>query len=307
MLPANEDSAVKASLLDTGEWTCIELTGDDREEWLQGQATNDIRLLKPGQRLSFCLCEPTGGLLAVLDAWALEDRILLTTARERETAVLDRVERMTIIEDVSAAVSSMALVSLQGSDAGEQLGKLFDLPEEEAGIAEFQGETIYALRSRRTLAGGWDLWTPSHLAPAIRGRFEEMSSSDYECERIRAGIPKWGVDMGPKTLPPELGQDFESCHISYQKGCYTGQEILMRIHSRGHTNRTWVGLFSDAPLPSGAAVEFDGKGVGTISSSASSVSGGYIAAATLRNEAAQEGEKVSVGEIEAIVRPMPIG
>jgi tRNA-modifying protein YgfZ len=295
-----------AFLLDAGGWTCIELTGDDRVEWLQGQATNDIRLLKPGHRLSFCLCESTGGLLAVVDAWALEDRIVLTTAREREAAVLDRVERMTILEDVSAAVSPLTLVSVQGADAERDLSNLLDLPDREAGTTEFNGDTLYALRSRRTLDGGWDLLLPAQQSASITERFRTLSAEEYEAARIRAGIPKWGVDMSSKTLPPELGQDFEARHISYQKGCYTGQEVLMRIHSRGHTNRTWVGLLSNDQLPAGATVEREGKPVGIVSSSASGDNGNVVAAAMLRNEAASEGEKVKVDGSEATVRLMPI-
>ncbi|RYG21157.1 hypothetical protein EON82_19310 [bacterium] len=301
------DLSFEAVLLDTSEWTCLELHGDDRLEWLQGQATNDVRGLTPGKSLSFCLCEPNGSLLAVLDAWALEDRILLTTARELEQAVLDRVERMTILEDVTAVVSSKFLVSIQGVGVDQALGELFELPSAEAGTVRLQDGGVFALRSRRTSAGGWDLWADSTLANEIAQRFPEASVEDYEAERIVAGIPKWGVDMGPKTLAPELGPDFEARHISYQKGCYTGQEVLMRIHSRGHTNKTWVGLLASSPVPLGASVEHDGKSVGMVSSSAASPSSpGFIAAATLRNEAAQEGEQVTVGGVEATVRPFPL-
>ncbi|MFX6234584.1 tRNA-modifying protein YgfZ, partial [Acinetobacter baumannii] len=65
---------------------------------------------------------------------------------------------------------------------------------------------------------------------------------------LRAGNPRLGGDTTQKTLPPELGPAFESRTVSYTKGCYMGQEVLMRIHSRGHTNRTWVCLTSAEPL-----------------------------------------------------------
>jgi tRNA-modifying protein YgfZ len=305
--PMSDSSSpnAEAARLDSSQWTCIELHGDDRLEWLQGQATNDVRLLTPGKSLSFCLCEPTGGLLAVVDAWALEDRILMTTARELQQVVLDRVERMTIMEDVTATVSPRTLLSIQGVEAQRQLSELFELPAEEVGVAQLHGEEFFALRSRRTSAGGWDLWASPDLAVEISTQFPKMPSPDYEAERVVAGIPKWGHDMGPKTLPPELGTDFESRHISYQKGCYTGQEVLMRIHSRGHTNRTWVGLVSSSPIPVGATVERNGKPVGTVSSAAPSTLVGF-AAATLRNEAAQEGEQVTIDGVEATVRQMPL-
>ncbi len=87
---------------DLDDRAVLELTGDDCLEWLQGQATNDVRGLADGLSLSFCFCQPTGQLLAVVDAWAFEDRIVMSTARECVGAVLERVERMTILEDVAA-------------------------------------------------------------------------------------------------------------------------------------------------------------------------------------------------------------
>lgn len=216
----------------------IELTGEDRLEWLQGQATNDVRPLAEGLPVGFCFCQPTGQLLAVIDAWPEGERILMATARETASAVLERVERMTILEDVAA----------------------------------------------RDVSDNYP----------VRTQVDEEA-------RIAAGVPKWGADMGPRTLPAELGPDFEGRRVGYAKGCYTGQEVLMRMHARGHTNRTWVGLVGEGSMQAGDAVECDGKTVGTVSSAA-----GVLAAATLRNEATAEGTPVLVGGRRAVVRTMPI-
>jgi folate-binding protein YgfZ len=240
----------------------IELRGDDRLEWLQGQATNDVAGLRPGGHVAFCLCEPTGQLLAVLDAWAFEDRIVLRTERERIPAVLERVETMTILEDVAARETD-------------------DVPE--------------AVRE-------------------AAARLADPDPERAEARRIASGVPRWGADMGPRTLPPELGPAFEAAHVSYRKGCYTGQEVLMRMHSRGHTNRTWVGLVADRPMRPGEPVVSEGKEVGRIASAspaAIALDGApaeprYVAAATLRNEAASEGARVRVGGVEAEVRTMPM-
>ena len=218
----------------------IELSGDDRLEWLQGQATNDVRGLTPGGRVSFCLCEPTGQILSIVDAEALDDRILLAVPEVTADAVLARVERMTIMEDVAARL----------------------------------------------------------LGPS-------EGASD-EAARIEAGIPRWSVDVGPKTLPAELGPAFEAGHVSYAKGCYTGQEVLMRMHARGHANKTWVGLVSASPLAAGDEVRCDGERVGAVSSAAPSPRFGWVAAATLKNRAVAEGTKVQVGGVDAEVRAMPI-
>ena len=232
----------------------VELTGNDRLEWLQGQATNDLRGFTPGQSLSFCLCEPTGQLLAVLDAWAIENRILLTMACERVDAVLEHVERMTILEDVAARnlTADYAGFAVRGNDAEAAVGSDFPLPklDADAVYGDSVGSPVFLLRSVHPL-GGWDVWIPNGAEVAGRSlsnKTQVVSFDEEEALRIVAGIPAWGEDMGPRTLPPELGADFEARHISYTKGCYTGQEVLMRMHSRGHTNRTWVGLVGEAPM-----------------------------------------------------------
>jgi folate-binding protein YgfZ len=117
--------------------------------------------------------------------------------------------------------------------------------------------------------------------------------------------------MDEKTLPPEMGPAFEARNISYSKGCYTGQEVLMRIHSRGHTNKTWMALVSDEPIPIGASLAHGKRDdAGVVTSSGESPQFGYIAGAMLRNEAAFDGERVRVnGEsrsFEAEVRPFPL-
>ncbi|MFW5697790.1 MAG: glycine cleavage T C-terminal barrel domain-containing protein [Fimbriimonadaceae bacterium] len=110
------------------------------------------------------------------------------------------------------------------------------------------------------------------------------------------GIPRFGVDTHDKTLPPELGPEFDRKHVSYAKGCYTGQEVLMRIHSRGHTNKTWVGLRADKPLPTSAKLSSNGQAVGEISRSAYSPAFGFIGAATVRNQASAPGTTLQLEE-----------
>ncbi len=280
--------------LPLNEFSLLKLTGDDRIDWLQGQATNDVRsLAEAGNRTSFCFCEPTGGLVSVMDAWSLDDSILLATPQVRMVAVLDRIEKMTILEDVAAFATGYYGISIQGPRASEEL---FD-PAHDVNVTD-DGIT---LRSDRTPSGGWDFWQPIPFV-GKRTVLKEVA----EVVRLEAGIPKWDIDMGVKTLAPEMGEAFESRHVSYTKGCYTGQEILMRIHARGHTNRTWVGLLAASEMKVGDTVTFEGKAIGTVTSAAYSPLLGHLAAASLRNEATTEGQQVTVGETEAEVRQMPI-
>jgi folate-binding protein YgfZ len=213
---------------------------------------------------------------------------------------------MVILEDVQAQEVPWQLTSVQGPGSEKVLSAVLHLPSSDAGVVRVNGENGYCLRSDRTGSAGWDLWSPTtiEVAPSI-------SSAVQEIARIEAGVPKQGVDFGPKTLPPELGTAFEGRHVSYTKGCYVGQEVLMRLHSRGHTNKTWMGLVADAQLEPGARVSHASReDAGQVTSAALSPTYGPIGAAMLRNESAKAGEQVTVhtsaGEVKARVVEMPI-
>ncbi|MEA2551922.1 MAG: hypothetical protein QOJ65_98 [Fimbriimonadaceae bacterium] len=271
----------------------IELTGEDRLEWLQGQATNDLRGLEPGVRRSFCLCEATGQIVAVCDLWMHENRFLIVTDVDAAPAVMRRVETMVILEDVAARdlTPGYRLVSIQGAAALDAITA--DLPE-----------AAFSLRSDRLSWPGYDVWVPKGTLWDLG--LPVIDEASCEVARIEAGVPKRGVDYTSKTLPPELGPAFEARYVSYSKGCYMGQEVLMRIHSRGHTNKTWVGLALDAPVQAGEAVSSsEREDAGVITSAAVSPRLGPIAAAMLRNEAAAEGAEIKVGAAKGRVTPMP--
>ncbi len=110
----------------------------------------------------------------------------------------------------------------------------------------------------------------------------------YDVARIEAGRPEWGIDVDDTTLPQEANLD-ELHAISYTKGCYTGQEVVARIHFRGHVNRHLRGIAYQAtdgvPLPRGARLlDAEGKPVGDVRSAAVSPRLGGIALAMVRRE-----------------------
>jgi tRNA-modifying protein YgfZ len=314
--PADYDSLKNAAaVLDLGLWSLISLSGDDRKGWLQGQATNDVREFDRGSFKTFCLCTPTGQLQAVIDGWCVDEKFLLTCEKTVAQTVLERVERMVVLEDVAAEdlTSNFVHLSIQGPGATRELGQLLELPTLDAGVASIDGVQVYVLRSRRTALGGWDLWIPAKSKKAItqiKKAFAVASLETYQILRVEAGIPSFGWDYTEKTLAPELGRAFTDRYISFNKGCYTGQEVLMRIHSRGHTNRTWVGLYADAAIYPGATIQHRANPTaGTVTSSALSPEFGHIGMAFVRNEVALDEEVVTVhwdgDSVEAEIRHLP--
>jgi tRNA-modifying protein YgfZ len=303
-------------VLNTERFVAFELMGDDRKGWLQGQATNDLRNMAEGTSVAFCLCSPTGQLLADCHMWLLPERLVVTTDIATAPAFAQRCESMVILEDVTCRDLSgtQRLFSVQGPSATSRLSRGITLPTLDAGVATLDGHQIMLLRSNRTGYGGWDLLVPPEaegLVAKLLGDISQVRDEAAEIARIEAGIPRVGADLSAKTLPPELGRAFQTSHISYTKGCYTGQEVLMRLHSRGHTNRTWMGLLADAPLEEGAIISHPSRAdAGVVTSAALSPRYGFIGAAMLRNEAAMRGEMVTVqtsnGAVEAEVVEMPI-
>jgi len=304
------------ALIDLPEVSRLKLTGEDRKGWLQGQATNNLRSMDHGASSAFCLCEPTGQIVSVCELWSVADEFLLTLPSASLEAFMARVEQMVVLEDVSALDVSQEyrLVSIQGPRATSELSRLVSLPSLDGGMSSFQGIDVYVLRSNRTGMGGWDVWVPASAGEAIEklcAPFSRVGQEAYEIARIESGSPRFGIDYTGKTLPPELGSAFEARHVSYTKGCYTGQEVLMRMHSRGHANRAWVGLLAEGPLASGANVSHPARSdAGVVTSAAFSPDYGHIGAAMLRTEVVADRESVTVhtptGPIKAEIRAMPI-
>lgn len=127
---------------------------------------------------------------------------------------------------------------------------------------------------------------------------EEGDAGEYELLRIGAGEPRWGVDVDEKTIPQESG--LVGSTVDFTKGCYLGQELVARIDSRGHVNRHLRILdIEDAGAERGESLEAGEKKVGTLTSVVNS-----IGLALVRRELAP-GDRVSVGELDAVIRQIP--
>ncbi len=306
-VPAGYDSLTEGAGLyaETG-LSLLLVTGEDRKGWLQGQVTQDLRDFALGHSLDACLVAATGQIRAVLRLWSLPGRIAVLT--EAPEALLERAAKFVVLEDVRVELTQSRVVSVQGPRATGTLASLADLPHQDGGEVSLGGGVGLALRSRRTWAGGWDLCLDDGAAPAVLARgLEPVSAEAWNLATLEAGFPLIGVDTDAKTLPPELGHRFEAQHVSHSKGCYMGQEVLHRIHSRGHTNRTWVGLELAGSVVPGDTVSVRGRSdVGRVTRCVWSAAHGWIGAAMVRNEAAESGTPVTVGSVVGEVCSLPL-
>lgn len=206
----------------------LELTGRDRQSFLQGMVSNDVAALTPGQGCHAVFLDSTAHLLADLFVHCLSDRLLVETDRrclDRLAQTLDKylIMEKVRIQDVTAEWRVISLIG-SGTDAVR-----------EALLAPGR----FAAAHRHSLVSGFDLWLPraeesSTAAGLTQIGAVPVDAQAWETLRVEAGIPAWGAELDETVLLPEAGLEGA---VSYTKGCYLGQEIVARIAARGHTNR----------------------------------------------------------------------
>jgi folate-binding protein YgfZ len=253
MNAAYEQVADHAGWLDLTDSGLIRVIGSDRQRFLQGQTTNDLRPLTEGAGVYTAFCTPTGQLLS--DGYVLEaeDGYLLVLPPETWGEISARLSEAIILDDVTLMPlqEELGLISVQGGAASEVLEEIGLEPSPDTPLAHhariWQKADLRVITNDRTGFGGYDVLVPYAVMEEFQTALiatDCLPIDDILAETLRyeAGIPKVGVDYTERTLAAEMDEAFVRSHISYTKGCYVGQEVLMRIHARGHTNRTWVPL-----------------------------------------------------------------
>ncbi len=242
-----------AGWLDLSDWGLVQVMGSDRQRFLQAQTTNDLRNLQEGMGVYTAFCTSTGHLLA--DAYLLEaeQSYLLLLPPAAFGTMLERLSQLIILDEVELIPlqEGLGVLSVQGACADEVLEEI-GLEPPPAGelrhhVRIWQKTQLRLVRCQRTPWGGYDIILPFEAHEELKTALVAtgvlpITPELHEVLRYEAGIPLYGVDMNDRTLAPEMGAAFVAKYISYSKGCYTGQEVLMRIRARGHTNRTWVPL-----------------------------------------------------------------
>ena len=265
----------------------IRLRGSEAAEFLQGQVTNDVEALRPGEGCYAALLNHKGKMRLDMRILRGPDWIWIDTEPGADTVLSKTIETYSIGRDVSSETPDEGIVSHIGDEI-----ELDALPpeEEHAWVEGEQG--IYV----RTYAGidviGHDL--PAADAP------EEAA----ECVRIEAGVPRFGLDMDGNTIPQEAGLNERA--VSFTKGCYVGQETVARLFYKGKPNRHLRGLRLERPAQHGQRIVLGEREVGRIGSACESPRHGPIALALVRREAAP-GDKVEVEGASAEVVELPFG
>jgi tRNA-modifying protein YgfZ len=313
-----------AGLIERPDQGRILVSGRDRATYLHGLLTNDIAALQPGTGCYAAWLTPQGRMIADLRVFELGDVILLSLLRDVKDAVLAKLDQFVFTEDVQLGDVSdtFSSVSVAGPEAarvvaaaigGTTVEALSTMPEHANKRADFEGQPAIVVRAADTGEPGFELFVPAGqrdaLDAALRGAGAvPVDAAAAEVLRIEAGVPKFHLDMDEETIPLEAG--IESRAISMTKGCYVGQEVIVRVLHRGHGRvaRRLVGLTLDgeAVPPPQAAVEAGGREIGRVTSSASSPAVGRpIALAYVHRDFVAPGTEVSVAGARAAVTSLP--
>ncbi|HEX5874095.1 MAG TPA: glycine cleavage T C-terminal barrel domain-containing protein [Pyrinomonadaceae bacterium] len=317
----NEYSAVRggeAGLIDLSERGRVRVSGSEAVMFLNGLISNDMKTLAENRWMPAAFPTVQGRLIGAVRVVRDSKGYLIDTDAASHEAVLKTISRFTLAGDfhVSDITAETVMLTLQGKRAVEVIekafaGSFFDLPRDGVVETEWQGTPVTIIRATHTAEDGFDVVIDASLASQMREAFEEagarpVSADTFEILRIEAGIPRYGRDMDETTVVIETNLDDA---VSYTKGCYVGQEIIVRIKHRGHVAKKLVGIEfdTDQAIEAGAAIKRDDQEIGRVTSSALSPTvRKTIALGYVRYEHIEPGTNVVVDpEINGRVKELP--
>jgi tRNA-modifying protein YgfZ len=299
----------RCGLVDRSERGKLALTGSDAVEFLNGQVTNELLDLAPGEGRYAAFLTHKGKMLGDLRVLAAGDggavgELLLDTERVALQALFDMIRRFKVGYRVELHKRTLesALLSLVGPQADAVAQSALDggeLPGPEAEqrhtLASISGEPVRLIRTDAGLDALLDAATRGSVSEAFRrAGAAAVSEAAGEVVRVERGRPRFGVDVDENTIPQEAGLNERA--VSFTKGCYVGQETVARLHYKGKPNRHLRGLRLSAPAPTGAELRLDDRTVGRLGSSVLSPILGPIGLALVRREA-EPGSTVAVGDL----------
>jgi folate-binding protein YgfZ len=301
------------------------VTGGDRATFLHGLFTNDITGLIPGRGCYTAYLTPQGRMVTDFLVYELGGRMMLVLERSLAASMATRLDQLIFTEDVqvsdiSEVTDSIAVVGPQAAAAAAAVvdnisdSRLAALNEHGNTACHFDGEDATVLRIGDIGEPGFEIVVPAsrmvELEEAIRQQGIEFGDDQLAGTlRIEAAIPRFLVDMDHETIPLEAG--IESRAISMTKGCYVGQEVIVRILHRGHgrvaEKLVLLELDGDEPAPRGAEVRADARMIGRVTSSAFSPAiHRPVALAYVHRDFVAPRTRMHIGERVAIVCDGPV-
>ncbi len=270
----------------------LRATGKDAIDYLHRMLTQDVKRLAPGASTYTAVLNAKGHLLADAHVLAEQDGVLLVMDARAVGDARSHLEKFVIMDDVAFEDLSAALhvLPILGPAAGARL-------------AASAGAARRFVNERRGVPC-LDVLVPAAEAETLRGAIAvegalPLDADDLEAIRILAGLARFGADMDASRLPMEAGLTRSA--ISFGKGCYIGQEVVLRATVRGHLQKGLVQLALPGGAGPGTRLSAGGQDVGLVTSAADTPEG-RIGLGYVRRAHWKEGERVLAGGADALVR-----
>lgn len=287
--------------------------GEKAKEALGGLLTNDVIALKAGQGQRAVALTPKGRVISVVRVFDRGDDLLVDAEAASGEAFAAMIRKFVNprLAKYAAITAATGCLGVYGPRAGTYLAAALGIDGGALdalapfGILAIADGALHVVRSAELGVAGFDVIGAVDAVVALRttleGRGLALATDEVlEIARVEAGSPRFGHDFDAETIPQEANLD-DLGAISFNKGCYTGQEVVARIHFRGHVNRQLRWLHSDSVLSVGATVaDASGKDVGEVRSSVRSPRRGPLAIAMVRREV-EPGATVRVTDGDRIV------
>jgi folate-binding protein YgfZ len=289
-MPGYDAARSSAVVVDRSGEGRLRVTGADRVAWLQGLVTNDVAALQPGEGCYAAYLTPQGRMISDLRILATREALLLDVPTVARATVAARFEQFIITEDVVVedVTARIARLAVHGPAAAAIVAKALDVPiasltrlvEHGHLDVEFQDAPVFVAGCHALGGPGFDVYCAAERVTDVVAKLfgagaHDITADAWDTLRIEAGLPLFGVDMDTDTIPLEAG--LEDVAISQTKGCYVGQEVVIRILHRGggRVARRLVAWKADAastadelvPGP-GTPIAVAGKAVGRVTSAA---------------------------------------
>ncbi len=321
----------QCGLVDRSKRGKLALTGADAVEFLNGQVTNELLDLKPGEGRYAAFLTHKGKMLGDLRILAVGENggdldgersgeavseLLLDTERTALQALFDMIRRFKVGYEVELHKRTIecSLLSLIGPGAAAVAERAFVYHAAELPTDEHHHVALGPVRLIATDVG-LDVLCAAEAKPSVVESLtgagaEAVTEAAAEIVRVERGRPRFGIDIDENTIPQEAGLNERA--VSFTKGCYVGQETVARLYYKGKPNRYLRGLYlppdPSAPTAQGTELKLGDRLVGHVGSSALSPTFGRIGLALIRHEA-KPGSKLTVGDVGAMatVVELPFG
>lgn len=310
------------ALIDKNYRAYVSFAGPDRTRYLNAILTNDIKGLVENKGTVSLLLNPQGRILAELETYARHDKLFCVSLAMIRERLIDWMDKYIIMDDVTLTDESaqFATLALEGPLVAKVVRQISGIALDE--MAEWESKEVPAGSVpcwivRRSPGGvvGADFVTQRANVEALWNVLREgvnrygggpMGYTALNVLQLEQDIPWFGYDFGEKQIPHEAG--LQDSHISYTKGCYTGQEIVERVRSRGQTNRVRVLMKFEGAAAAGTTLRDEGKEIGYVTRAGFSPElGTAIGMGYVRREKSPMGSELQYADGKATVIEAPLG